>query len=128
MAHTQLWRVVERWRNLQRFPPNQSKLAEALGVQRSAVSDWKSGKTKPTPEHLRSLAALMEPSLGPDTHDMLVVALMQDLGYDIDPKEGIGGQLGLFLATPEGVQCYGQGDYHLAAHDDPADRPDDPED
>jgi transcriptional regulator with XRE-family HTH domain len=99
---TNLWRVVQAWMSQQVFPPNQSALAKSIGVERSAVSDWKTGKTKPNPTHLRDLARLMSPTLGPHTHDILLVALMLDMGYDVDPEEGIGTNLGLFLPGPDG--------------------------
>lgn len=78
---TNLWRVVQHWLDKQQFPPNQSALAKALGVQRSAVSDWKSGKTRPTPEHLHKLSVLMEPTLGPMAYTMLVMSMMTDMGF-----------------------------------------------
>lgn len=76
-----VWQVVQLWLDQQQFPPNQSKLAQALGVQRSAVSDWKSGKTHPSPENLRKLATLMEPTLGPRTYTGLVMAVTTDMGF-----------------------------------------------
>lgn len=132
MAHSQLWRVIQRWMDLQQFPPNQSKLASALDVKRSAVSDWKSGKTKPTPEHLRQLSTLMESSLGPDTYDMLLVALMQDLGYEIDRRSGIGEQFDAFLASDSGAGVYVQAKssrpLKAVAEHDPVDPLDEAED
>lgn len=84
MKSSHVWQVVERWLEGVPFPPNQSKIAEHVGVSRSAVSDWKSGKTRPAPEHLRALGQMMAPQLGPEVHVMLSMALLEDLGYGVD--------------------------------------------
>lgn len=76
-----VWRIIQQWLDLQRFPPSQSKLGEAVGVSRSAVSDWKSGKTRPAPDTLKRLAALMAPTLGKDVYLELVMAVVEDMGY-----------------------------------------------
>lgn len=76
-----VWRVIDDWLSQVQFRPSQSRLAELVGVARSAVSDWKSGKSRPTPEHLLALAQLMEPTVGPGAHDELVMAVVADMGY-----------------------------------------------
>lgn len=76
-----LWRYVQAWLDELTFPPTQSKLGERIGVSRAAVSDWKSGKTRPTPDHLRKLAELMEPQRGPGVYGALLAALTEDMGY-----------------------------------------------
>jgi transcriptional regulator with XRE-family HTH domain len=81
-----VWRIVQEWRDLQRFPPSQSRLAAAVGVSRSAVSDWKSGKTRPTPDNIDRLAQLMEPTLGKDVQLRLAVAVICDMGYIVDTQ------------------------------------------
>jgi transcriptional regulator with XRE-family HTH domain len=78
---TNLWKVIQHWMDQQRFPPNQSTLAKAVGVQRSAVSDWKTGKSRPSPAHMRALADIMEPTLGPKTYTVLVMAMTADMGF-----------------------------------------------
>lgn len=78
---TNLWKVIQHWKDQQQFPPNQSAIAKVVGVQRSAVSDWKTGKARPNPEHMRALADLMEPTLGPMTYTMLVMAMTADMGF-----------------------------------------------
>lgn len=102
---SEVWRVVQAWLDTQRFPPNQSKIAEHLGVQRSAVSDWKSGKTRPTPEHVRAMARMMESGLGPDVHDLLVRAIIRDMGYDNWP-EPAARQLQLSSLQPDGTTYF----------------------
>ena len=84
---THLWRVIQEWLDGQRFPPSQSRLGESVGVARSAVSDWKLGKARPTPDHLRRLADLMEPGLGPKTYDRLLRAMLADMGYELPPRD-----------------------------------------
>lgn len=81
MTTSRIWRVVEEWQELVPFPPNQSKIAEYVGVSRSAVSDWKSGKVRPGPEHLHALGKMMEPQLGDDVYLRLSLALLRDMGY-----------------------------------------------
>lgn len=83
-----VWRVVEDWLQLVPFPPSQSRIAERVGVSRSAVSDWKSGKTRPSPEHLEALAEMMEPQLGRDVGTRLAAALLRDMGYKVDKRVG----------------------------------------
>lgn len=83
-AKTQLWGVIQAWLDQTQFPPTQSKLGKALGLSRSAISDWKYGKSRPTPEHLEALTVLFEPTLGPTTRDRLLRALLADMGYLVD--------------------------------------------
>ena len=84
---SRVWRIIEEWRDLVPFAPSQSRIAERVGVSRSAVSDWKSGKTRPTPENLTALAEMMEPQLGPDVHIRLTVAVMRDMGYFVSKRD-----------------------------------------
>ena len=76
-----LWAVVQAWLELLPYPPNQSKLAQRLGVSRSAVSDWKKGVSSPGAQHLRALAIEMQSVLGPDVYARLLEAVNQDQGY-----------------------------------------------
>lgn len=78
---THLWLVVEEWLGKLDFPPTQSRLAERLGLARNAVSEWKLGRSTPTPENMRALAELMEPQMGPQIYIRLVEAMNQDAGY-----------------------------------------------
>lgn len=80
-SQTHLWRVIQAWLDKLDFPPSQSKLALRLGVTRSAVSEWKIGRSRPTPQNLRALADLMEPQLGPAAYETLLQALNTDQGY-----------------------------------------------
>jgi len=76
-----LWTVIQEWLELLPYPPNQSKLAERLGVSRSAVSDWKKGVSSPGAQHLRALATEMQSVAGPDIYARLLEAVNQDQGY-----------------------------------------------
>jgi len=76
-----LWAVIQAWLELLPYPPNQSKLAQRLGVSRSAVSDWKKGVSSPGAQHLRALAIEMQSVLGPDVYARLLEAVNQDQGY-----------------------------------------------
>lgn len=79
---TNLWAVIEGWRDSQLFPVSQSALAERVGVSRSAMSQWKSGQARPTPEKLKSLSDVTR-----IPYDRLLSAVVQDLGYT-DGKAG----------------------------------------
>jgi transcriptional regulator with XRE-family HTH domain len=76
-----LWAVVQEWLELLPYPPNQSKLAQRLGVSRSAVSEWKRGGSSPGATHLRALAKEMQTVFGPDAYPRLLEAVNQDQGY-----------------------------------------------
>lgn len=79
---THLWRLVQSWLDVLPYPPSQSRLANRLGVARNALTEWKYGKSKPKPEHLRALANEMEPVAGRDIYDRLLEALNRDMGYE----------------------------------------------
>ena len=53
-----------------------SGFADAVGVQRQAVSQWKSGKTVPNPENLRTIARVTR-----IPYETLALAVMRDMGY-----------------------------------------------
>jgi transcriptional regulator with XRE-family HTH domain len=76
-----LWTVVQEWLGLLPYPPSQSRLAQRLGVSRSAVSDWKKGTSSPAAAHLRALATEMQTVAGPDIYARLLEAVNQDQGY-----------------------------------------------
>jgi transcriptional regulator with XRE-family HTH domain len=82
MAETsQLWKVIEEWRAVLPYPPRQSQLAKRLGVTANAVSEWKWGHSKPTPDNLRALADEMEAVAGRDVYRRLLDAVNRDQGY-----------------------------------------------
>lgn len=82
---THLWRLVENWRESQRFDVTQAALARDIGVARSAVSQWKLGKSTPTPENMRAIQS----ATGIRYRDLLD-ALLQDMGYLPPTKESDG--------------------------------------
>lgn len=80
---TYLWHEIQAWLDVLPYPPTQAKLAKRLGLKsRSGVTDWKFGKTRPTPEHLRALANEMEPVAGRDIYARLLIAVNRDMGYE----------------------------------------------
>jgi len=86
MAETSyLWREIQAWMDVLPYPPTQARLAKRLGLTRSAMTGWKYGTIKPTPDHLRALADEMAPVAGPDIYNTLLRAVMTDLGYDAAP-------------------------------------------
>lgn len=74
-----LWALVQDWLDGQRFPPTQAKLAEAIGVSRSALSEWKYGDSKPSPENLARLAEVTG-----IRNQALLDAMNRDMGYAPD--------------------------------------------
>lgn len=73
---TEVWKVIQRWIDAQWNKPTQTQLAERLGVSRQAVSQWRTGQSRPRPEHLRGIAdATRIP------YRDLTDALLADLGY-----------------------------------------------
>ncbi len=80
---TRLWLLIEAWLDAQMFRPTQSQLAGKLGVTRSAVSQWKHGQARPTPENLRDLADLTR-----IPYVDLRTAVIEDLGYLLDEEVG----------------------------------------
>lgn len=73
---TQLWTLVESWRRQQRFNVTQSALAKDIGVARGAISQWKYGESRPTPENMRRLQS----ATGIRYRDLLD-AMLTDMGY-----------------------------------------------
>lgn len=76
MEATHVWRLVQEWIDGEQFPPTQAAIARYLHVQRSAVSQWKTGKASPSPENLRSLAAMTGLP-----YSRFLDALLRDQGY-----------------------------------------------
>ena len=87
---THLWRVIQQWIDLLPFAPSQSKLAESLGLSRSVISEWKLGKSRPSPDNLKALATQMRFNMGPDIYERLLEAVNRDMGYL--PPENEGGE------------------------------------
>lgn len=82
MSTTHLWALIQEWLDAQFFRVTQAQLAEKLGVRRSALSQWKLGKARPTPEHLRELHRVTRID-----YDRLLEALVRDMGY-LDAEDG----------------------------------------
>lgn len=79
-----LWAEIQAWIDVLPYPPTQTRLAARLGVTKNAVSEWKYGISRPTPENLEALADEMSAVAGPDIYPRLLTAVARDLGYDPD--------------------------------------------
>lgn len=73
---THVWGLVRQWMESQQFPPSQAAVARHLGVQRSAVSQWKKGQATPTPDNLRAMATMTGVA-----YELFLDALLRDQGY-----------------------------------------------
>jgi transcriptional regulator with XRE-family HTH domain len=91
---THLWKQVQEWLDALDFAPSQARLAERVGVARSAVSAWKLGKAYPTPENLATLARVMNPAHAEAVYERLLDATLRDQGYVPMPEEGGGAHAG----------------------------------
>lgn len=91
---THLWGQIEEWLNGLDFAPSQSRLAERVGVARSAVSAWKFGKAYPTPENLAELARVIDSANAAAAYERLLDATLRDQGYVPMPEEGGGAHAG----------------------------------
>lgn len=83
-THTHLWDLIERWMDGRLVRTNQSQIAEAVNVSRSAVSQWKSGEARPKPANLRRLAQVTG-----QPYALFLEAVVRDMGY-LDGEEGEG--------------------------------------
>lgn len=84
MADSHLWGLVQSWMDGQIVRVNQSQLAEALGVNRQSLTQWKMGYARPNPENLRALRRVTRIDWS-----LLTDALLRDMGYvEEDPHHG----------------------------------------
>lgn len=81
MTNSHIWQEIQGWLDAQLIRVNQSQLADALGVQRQTVSQWKSGETRPSPEKLRRLHEVTR-----IPYPVLTDALLRDMGYREDVR------------------------------------------
>lgn len=83
MADTHVWRLIQSWMDGQVVRMNQSQVAEAFGVGRQSLSQWKAGAT-PSPKHLRAIRRVTRIDW-----NLLTDALLRDMGYvEEDPNDG----------------------------------------
>lgn len=71
-----MWLLIDEWMKSQLIRVNQSQFADAVGVERQAVSQWKYGEARPAPASLRRIS---EVTRIPFTR--LVMAMLVDMGY-----------------------------------------------
>lgn len=87
---TSLWGLIQDWMDAQRIRTNQSQVADAIGVHRTAVSEWKYGGVYPAPQNLAALARIMSPVRPQEMYLQLLDAVNRDRGYLPMPEEGGG--------------------------------------
>lgn len=81
---TQVWALIQQYMDSQLVRVSQAGVAAAVGVERSALSQWKYGQATPRPEHLRSLQRVTR-----IPYRLFLDALLVDMGY-LDAEEMMG--------------------------------------
>lgn len=109
MSEPRIWQLIQRWMDGQVIRVNQSQLADAIGVGRQTITQWKRGETRPSPENLRRLSEVTHISY-PDLTD----ALLRDLGYVTDEREDVGPDVRA-AATTQAPGSGAKSDYGKAA-------------
>lgn len=103
MTTTHLWALIQEWRDAQFFPVSQAKLAEKIGITRSAMSQWKNGQVRPTPANLRELHKVTRID-----YERLLDAVVRDMGY-LDAEDGEGDGDAAPKNDAEGTSATGAG-------------------
>lgn len=75
-----LWAVIQEWIDAQPYRVTQRQLAARIDVGHSTVTEWKYGRSWPSPEHLMALAV----EIGVPYEKVLNAALI-DHGYREPP-------------------------------------------
>jgi transcriptional regulator with XRE-family HTH domain len=109
---SELGRLVQAYRDRQKYPVADARIAAAIGVSRTSVGNWIKGVAVPSPENLRALAAEIE-----TPYIEVFEAAMTDAGYlperigrpaTIDaPDAPAHGPRGWALAAREGTPAHG---------------------
>lgn len=94
-ARPQVWQVIQRWMDGQVIRINQSQFAEALGVSRQTVSQWKSGEVRPSPQSMRLIASVTRIPFA-----SLTSALLIDMGYTETEDDSDGASIGRAGESP----------------------------
>lgn len=81
---TQIWRLIQQYMDGQVVEVKQSAIANAIGVGRSTLSQWKYGQTRPTPANLCKLHEITR-----IPYQTFLDALLVDMGY-LDAEEVMG--------------------------------------
>lgn len=79
---TQIWRLIQQYMDGQVVEVKQAAIANAIGVGRSTLSQWKFGQTRPTPANLRKLHEVTR-----IPYQTFLDALLVDMGY-LDTEAG----------------------------------------
>lgn len=79
----ELGRLVQAYRDQQKYPVSDAQIAKAIGVSRSSVGNWIKGDAVPSPANLRALAQHIETS-----YMRVFEAAMADAGYLPKERDG----------------------------------------
>lgn len=71
-----LWLLIQEWMNAQFIRVNQAQLADAIGVTRQTVSQWKHRQVIPTPDNLQRISEVTRIPMAE-----LLIAVLADMGY-----------------------------------------------
>lgn len=77
---SEIGRLVQAYRDRQKYPVADARIAAAIGVSRTSVGNWIKGTAMPSPENLRALAAEIE-----TPYPEVLEAAMTDAGYLPEP-------------------------------------------
>lgn len=108
MPDTELWRLIQSWMDGQIVRVNQSQLAEAIGVNRQSLTQWKLGQSRPSPESLRALRRVTRIDWS-----LLTDALVRDLGY-VEEEESRHGATNKRAGVSPAEEAEAMGDNALA--------------
>jgi transcriptional regulator with XRE-family HTH domain len=73
---SEIGKLVQAYRDRQKYPVADARIAAAIGVSRTSVGNWIKGVAVPSPENLRALAAEIE-----TPYLVVFEAAMTDAGY-----------------------------------------------
>lgn len=79
----ELGKLIQAYRDRQKYPVSDAQIASAIGVARSSVGNWARGERLPSPENLRLLANHIETS-----YLRVFEAAMADAGYLPKERDG----------------------------------------
>lgn len=102
MPDSQLWSVIQSWMDGQIVRVNQAQLAQAIGVNRQSLTQWKLGQARPSPESLRALRRVTRLDW-----DLLTDALLRDMGYTEEQEAGHGSPITRAGVSPAELEAQG---------------------
>jgi transcriptional regulator with XRE-family HTH domain len=79
----ELGRLIQAYRDQQKYPVSDAQIAKAIGVSRSSIGNWIRGDAVPSPANLRALANHIDTS-----YLRVFEAAMADAGYLPKERDG----------------------------------------